>query len=76
LDRRRLWSKTGTGRVSGKGSGGLEFGAVFACTGGIMKKIFVLAAYVGTPSAYRVTGDGSGAGFRAEGMAGLMTCRI
>jgi len=71
LDRRRLWRKTGTGRVSGTGSSGLEFGAMVACTGGIMKKIFALAACGGAPSGYCVTSEtGVAQGYERRGWPG------
>ena len=57
--------------MSGKGSNGLEFGAMVACTGGMMKKIFVLAACGGAPSAYRVTSaTGVAQGYERKGWPG------
>jgi hypothetical protein len=50
--------------------------AVCCGIGVMIMKIFALAARGGAPSAYRATSEAGIAGFRAEVMAGLMTCRI
>jgi hypothetical protein len=63
--------------MGGKRSRRPEFEAVCRDIGVTMMKIFALAARGGAPSAHRATSEtGSWAGFRAEVMAGLMTCRI
>ena len=72
-----MWRETRSPRVGGKRSSGPAFVAVCRGIGVMMMKIFVLAARSGAPSAHRATDEtGSWAGFRAEVMAGLMTCRI
>jgi hypothetical protein len=62
--------------MGGKRSRRPEFEAVCRDIGVTMMKIFALAARGGAPSAYRATGETETAEFRAEVMAGLMTCRI